>query len=89
MSREVKKINDKNRLMYLSLYKKEDFLSLVLFHFTETDILQSIACLITLIQVLVSLMQQRKTILLFANDQFSSSLKLKQVKVLHMTSHYA
>lgn len=86
MSREVKKINDKNRLMYLSLYKKEDFLSLVLF-FTETDILQSIACLITLIQV--SLMQQRKTILLFANDQFSSSLKLKQVKVLHMTSHYA
>lgn len=87
MSREVKKINDKNRLMYLSLYKKEDFLSLVLFHFTETDILQSIACLITLIQV--SLMQQRKTILLFANDQFSSSLKLKQVKVLHMTSHYA
>lgn len=87
MSREVKKINDKNRLMYLSLYKKEDFLSLVLFRFTETDILQSIACLITLIQV--SLMQQRKTILLFANDQFSSSLKLKQVKVLHMTSHYA
>lgn len=31
MSREVKKINEKNRLMYLSLYKKEDFLSLVLF----------------------------------------------------------
>lgn len=31
MSREVKKINDKNRQMYLSLYKKEDFLSLVLF----------------------------------------------------------
>lgn len=50
-------------------------------YFTETDILQSIAYLITLIQV--SNMRQRKTFF-FANDQFPSSLKLKQVKVLHM-----
>lgn len=49
-------------------------------YFTETDILQSIAYLITLIQV--SNMRQRKTFF-FANDQFPSSLKLKQVKVLH------
>lgn len=33
MLREVKKINDKNRLMYLSLYKKEDFLFFVLFFY--------------------------------------------------------
>lgn len=39
MLREVKKINDKNRLMYLSLYKKEDFLFFVLFYFIEIDIL--------------------------------------------------
>lgn len=74
--------------MYLSLYKKEDFLSLVLFfHRNRHTAINSMSHYFDSSQV--SLMQQRKTILLFANDQFSSSLKLKQVKVLHMTSHYA